>query len=594
MNQLDCQRAVRALHRYVDGECPPAERTALEVHLAECADCRMALRALREEAEMLSMGIRLSEPACDLYERLAARLPSRRRLWLIRNRRALLAAAAVLAVAVVGVLVAGRVGGRASAVAVAPTGGHPEVRTPEGEQWLALEAKQVLEPGSLLRAPAGPPASVEFEDWTQLVLRGGSRVVIGGRRKDVAHWWRVEEGELWATFGQGRFRVDTGAGSVGDVDGGGCELLVSVSRITPAATESARQVTSWTGLSILPSAHAAEPEAACRARVIVLRGIALAWNGYGRVELRSGMETRLEPGRAPTRARAADLARALEWTRRRDASMAAFQGFGPIAERPQPAPPQPPPREPAAPEAPPFEEAVVGERAVVPRRMPLPPQERQAIKVPEVEAPPPGPPANVRAQALLGGTVAVTWEPPREGARAVVYKVWRKAEGEDSYKQVTIPPLAAGVPLGHYDHKIARGRKYAYRISAVDEAGRDGPMSAPVAVTACDFEVSYRGGNADQAVIVVTRRVHNSWVRHVFTVRKRDAARGHTGAIGNPVDKPLREGLQTVDFTTGYSVIDIVRVRHPVTKQMSFELVIEDREGRRSRWRQAVRRNNGH
>ena len=42
----------------------------------------------------------------------------------------------------------------------------------------------------------------------------------------------------------------------------------------------------------------------------------------------------------------------------------------------------------------------------------------------------------------MGGSIAVRWEPPSKGATAIAYKVYRKPEGEDSYKQITVPPLA--------------------------------------------------------------------------------------------------------------------------------------------------------
>jgi anti-sigma factor RsiW len=45
-----------ALHAYLDGELPPAERAGLEAHLAQCSACKTLLteeRALLERASAL-------------------------------------------------------------------------------------------------------------------------------------------------------------------------------------------------------------------------------------------------------------------------------------------------------------------------------------------------------------------------------------------------------------------------------------------------------------------------------------------------------------------------------------------------------------
>ncbi len=570
MNELDCPSALPALHRYVDGECPPGERTAVEVHLASCPDCRMTLRSLRREADLLSMAAGRGEPPGDLFERVQARLPSRRALFFIRHRTALVAAAAVLVLAVLGMVAGDLLDGAPEPVAVVYTTGSPEARAPDGGPWEVIRGERTLEPGSVVRAASSRLASLEFKDWTQLTLREGSRLAVLGQKRGTMHWWRLERGELWAVFGQGRFRVDTAAGSVG---GEGCELAIRVS-----GRPLARAAGFW------PSAYAEEPGEIPRTTVVVLRGTAQAWNRHGTVEVRTGMETRLEPGRAPMAPRPAAMMTAPAWTQPPVSHVALAPAPAPL---PGPGPVAPPP----------FEEARVAEPAIVAPRIAMPTPERPPIVVEEVEGPAPGPPTDVLAEATVGRSVAITWKAPTQGAPAAAYKIWRKAKGEDSYKQITVPPLAASKPgerMAHYDHDIAHGMTYTYRVSAVDALKRDGPMGPPVPVKARDFQLSYRGGSADMAMIYVTRRVGNSWETHPFRVRKRDKAKGHSGAIGSRVRKELGRGPRTVDFRTGYVLVDIIEERHPATgKMIRHYVVLETEDGRREHLEMPITRSNG-
>lgn len=73
------------LHAYLDGELPPAERTGLEQHLAQCAECRALLaeeRALLERSTALLGSARPLERAVPPFEQLP-RAP--RRPWYMRT-----------------------------------------------------------------------------------------------------------------------------------------------------------------------------------------------------------------------------------------------------------------------------------------------------------------------------------------------------------------------------------------------------------------------------------------------------------------------------------------------------------------------------
>ena len=581
MNDPQCHQLLNALHRYVDGECPPRERTDVEVHLAACPECRLTVRLLRREADLLGSATGHGEPPADLFDRVAARLPSRRGLFLIRHRTALVAAAAVAALAVVATLVGGALRGRPAPVAVAYATGEPLARLGDGAPWQALRAeRRDLQPGTILRAQPGRVAELSFEDWTQLTLRGDSRLVVLGRRGRLMHHWRLEQGELRVDFGQEGVRIDTAAGSIASLAGrGGC-VLVSVSGPPLAQARSL-----WHGLDPWPSAHAAQPDAMPRTRVIAERGPVRVWNRYGSVVLESGMETQLEPGRLPRPARAADLVVALAWTQ------AARDDTSPVPASPLPSGPPPAPAHGAS-----FEESKVEGPALVPPRIHIPTPGPPPIAVETLEGPPPGKPTKVRASVLPGSSVEIRWEAPRGRAAAIAYKIYRKPKDEHVYKLLTIPPLAAGQPddtFRYPDHDVVDGMTYVYRVAAVDALSREGPLSDPVTVKPRDFLLSYHGGTADKAIIIVRKRVGASWLHRTFHVHKRNAATGHSGAIGAKVRMALGAGPQTVDFTTGYTLVDVVRAWHEAARAKSWQLLLEDEDGERQTLWQETARNNG-
>ncbi len=74
------------LHAYLDGELPPAERTALETHLADCATCRATLteeRALRERASAVLGSARPAERPAPPLEQL--RREPKQSPWRVRR-----------------------------------------------------------------------------------------------------------------------------------------------------------------------------------------------------------------------------------------------------------------------------------------------------------------------------------------------------------------------------------------------------------------------------------------------------------------------------------------------------------------------------
>jgi hypothetical protein len=85
---------------------------------------------------------------------------------------------------------------------------------------------------------------------------------------------------------------------------------------------------------------------------------------------------------------------------------------------------------------------------------------------------PPGRPANVQAVAA-GEAILLLWTAPPERDVAG-YRIARLADGGAA------EPLFPGLvtAFSYRDEKTAHGRKYEYRISAVDQAGNEGPAAS--------------------------------------------------------------------------------------------------------------------
>ncbi|MFQ6037251.1 MAG: fibronectin type III domain-containing protein [Candidatus Aminicenantales bacterium] len=72
--------------------------------------------------------------------------------------------------------------------------------------------------------------------------------------------------------------------------------------------------------------------------------------------------------------------------------------------------------------------------------------------------------------------IALTWDPNPEKDIAG-YRVWRKAEGEEGYQVMTAAPIRDNAFM---DTQVESGIRYAYAVTAVDQAGNESPKSRPV------------------------------------------------------------------------------------------------------------------
>jgi hypothetical protein len=83
MSRTQCAAGVKAsqLSAYMDGELPPAERRAVEAHLASCVHCSELLADLAAVVERAAAMEREAEPSTDLWPGIRARLKPRPSAW---------------------------------------------------------------------------------------------------------------------------------------------------------------------------------------------------------------------------------------------------------------------------------------------------------------------------------------------------------------------------------------------------------------------------------------------------------------------------------------------------------------------------------
>ncbi|MFH1468315.1 MAG: zf-HC2 domain-containing protein [Pseudomonadota bacterium] len=139
---MPCDTAIALLDDYVDEALTPAERAALQAHLAACPACRAelaALHALLAEAAALPAGI---EPPRDLWAGIAAQIQptAARRPWYARPH--VLALAAVLLIGATAAVTHLLEPAPAPRVAEAPVPWEVELEQANAALALALDARR--------------------------------------------------------------------------------------------------------------------------------------------------------------------------------------------------------------------------------------------------------------------------------------------------------------------------------------------------------------------------------------------------------------------------------------------------------------------
>jgi len=114
---MRCEQARQLFDAYLEGELSPALATELGAHRVQCADCRRALALLEVSGHIIASDREPVQLSSGFSDRLLACMEPRSAWWVQRTRRILyiggpLAAAAVVALAFLGVFDRGGIGVR--------------------------------------------------------------------------------------------------------------------------------------------------------------------------------------------------------------------------------------------------------------------------------------------------------------------------------------------------------------------------------------------------------------------------------------------------------------------------------------------------
>lgn len=188
---MQCEQSIELISAEVDGELSPDERSQLEVHLGECADCRATAEAMRlQDAQLVRAFVPRRKAAADIAGRVTAQLAQSRmhRLrWLVPVGAA--AAGFLLAVMLLRPWTrTASLPAPDNASAVASIGrleiatGPVEIRLP-GSPWQPMLTGAAVARGSRIRTGPGVRCEFAMDDGSEIRLNENSELVLTQPRK---------------------------------------------------------------------------------------------------------------------------------------------------------------------------------------------------------------------------------------------------------------------------------------------------------------------------------------------------------------------------------------------------------------------------
>lgn len=583
---LNCKNIERLLGRHVDGETSVAEADQVRQHLSGCPRCEQRFGTLQKESFLLQQYYDETEVPEGLADRVLARVqqeaqqvrfqPQPRRLqWLAA------VAAVLLAVLVAQWLTQPRTpeGKEGSITPIRP----PVMRQlPGSETWSQLSGTGYLLPGGALDVWKGGMAHVVFPGLGAVLLNEESRIFLEEYSEGNGLTARLSQGEAFLDFAKGEraFRVHTPLGEIlGNSAAANIQIISGTGASVGFGPDSPSPEIPWL-VNCLPDLLPSAVAGASDFQLIVTAktGSVRVRHEFGETEVFAGTQIVFEDGRQPKRPVTANLEKVLGWTLIRQAPAVEMSLVIPAPLTvPVPGP-----------------NTVSTATATQPTSpTPLTTTEKESEQpsqgvIAQTEKPLELLPPIIMEATPEVGKVTLKWVDDAATTYPVLgYEIYRSASEPDTESLrlndspipvMTIEDATGGVFV---DTTVAGDVQFTYRVTALTSQQRgeapqplqdrtgllESAPSAPLQVTAMRDFVLVLTGWMEQpeptAHILVQKWHRGRYVGQRFHVRVGDPV-GHGCQVrfGGSATSP--DFVETVDFSTGFTLMDLRRVRRTV------------------------------
>jgi hypothetical protein len=203
---MQCEDAINLISAEIDGELSGGERSQLDAHLAQCADCRATAEAMRlQDAQLVRAFVPRRKAAADIAVRVTSQLTrsrARRTAWL--SPIAAAAAGFLLAVLILRPWTRTATTPTPENATIASIGhldiatGLVECQTP-GKSWQPMQTGAAISRGSRIRTGPGVRCEFAMDDGSEIRLNENSELKLAQSRKlDLA------VGQVFSVVAKGR------------------------------------------------------------------------------------------------------------------------------------------------------------------------------------------------------------------------------------------------------------------------------------------------------------------------------------------------------------------------------------------------------
>ncbi|MBI2193543.1 MAG: zf-HC2 domain-containing protein [Planctomycetes bacterium] len=579
---MNCKRMERILSRHVDGETSPAEAEEIRIHLGTCAGCEHRFRELQKQGFLVQQHYDRIHVPDGLSDHVAYRVRNETADAEAPRRSSRLSWAAAAAAAILLGLLSGRWLGQPGPgewkEGVVSLIRPPIMRQlPGSETWSALNGSGYLLPGGALEVWDDGLVQIAFPGRGMVLLNEGSQFRLEETNRKLGLSATLARGEAFLNFSTSEkaFQVST---PVAQVDGDRAAVNIRVLASIDAETMGSPSFfLDRTGIlaglgDILPAAYASSGNA--RLIVTTKTGRVHVRHERGEFEVFAGTQMIFEGSRTPGRPAAANLEQVLSWL---EAPAAVAMRRGPAEALPATVQSDGP-------------AAVV---STIPRQV-GPVAHPEETPAPATSSATPEktrnlfPPIMVDARPEIG-RITLRWVDDATTTYPVLgYEVYRSSLDTDmAVQRINDAPVPVTSPGDsttggvYVDVNVASDVRYVYRVTALaspratelptplkDRAGLlESASSAPIEVTAMKDFVLVLTGWGEQpepaAHILVQKWHRGRFVGQRFLVRVGDPV-GHRCVIRLGGSQSSPDFTEEVDFSTGYTLVDLRKVRRRV------------------------------